>query len=188
MNKDIVIMPFWVENALSRNGKSIRDCLNYPAIRQCMSLEDLSQFLSMQNSGKLFVNDNVYHSRLLSSWEKSADSSQRVELDSTVVALSYSKDLGEDAYMRLERSKPQPGDEDPTYYRYVDIDRDSCVLVLYPGYTDYIQSESNILRLLRDFVKLMDTYFEFHQVARHEFFKRYLEILYRLKDSSVVAA
>ena len=177
-------MPFWVEAALTRNGKSIKDCLDYATVRQCLSLEDLSQFLSLQNSEQIMVSRFAYHSRLFSSWEKSADSSQRVELDSTVIPLSYSKDLGNNAILRLEQT-PRQSDDQP-FYRLVDADRDSCVLVVYPKFVEFTKTATNQLDVLRDLIKMLETYADLHIVARHPVFPMYLETLYRLNDGTPV--
>ena len=83
--KNLILIPFWIEKALKRNNLSLTESLNYSTLRGLLSLSDLSAFLKFQNCDNYSISTGE-NNTLLSSWERSCNAS--VELVSTVDPIS----------------------------------------------------------------------------------------------------
>jgi hypothetical protein len=172
--KNLVLIPFWIEKVLKRNNLPVSESLNYSKLSGLLSLSDLSAFLFFQNcdSFNIFVNEN---SALLSSWEQTCQDELRVELDSTVVPLSFK----EEATRYVEESFAVNSEASDTY-RVVDLDRENYGIVIYPGFPEYVNENRNRVKVIEDLLKVLYKYFELHEVSNTDIFKSYLKQLHSL--------
>lgn len=168
--KNLILVPFWIEKVLKRNNLSISAALNYSKLRGLLSLSDLSAFLKFQNCDNYSIQSEE-NNALLSSWEQSCQSDERVELDSTVVPLSLKDDainyIKESFSADLLTSNPIP-------FKVIDIDRENYGAVIYPGFAEYMLSSTNKVTYIEALLELLYKYFEIHEVSSMAIFKNYL--------------
>lgn len=173
----VILIPYWVEAVLKRNKLGLKDVLNYDLIRPLMSMEDLSELLSIQHSNIIQILKNIYSDILLSSWEKTINQKHKVELDSTVIPLSYSEEIIKNISNRFEQSINENVDDNSKSFRVVDIDRNIlCVVVNKDLFTNVL--DKNIEKeLITSILKVFYVYSKVNEVSRSQIFTRYLESL-----------
>lgn len=168
--KHLILVPFWIEKVLKRSNLSLTESLNYSKLLGLLSLSDLSAFLKFQNCDNYSITsgENI---ALLSSWERSCQNDERVELDSTVVPLSCEEEAT--AYIK-ESFLANQSAKDTVPFKVVDLDREHYGVVIYPGFTEYILTNSNKVTFIEALLELLYKYFEIHEVSEFPIFKDYL--------------
>ena len=180
MDKAIIVIPYWVETALKRNKHELKDCLDYNVVRQCLSIEDILEFVSLENNNKFDFMQGMFSETLFSGWMKSADKDLLVELDSTIRPLLYNKDISNRALVRFNDTYIK--DKESETFKVVDISREVVAVVLYPG---FISSSTNIVtsfKIIKKLLKTMYIYSKVNTVSYHPLFGMYLKLL--LKKNS----
>ena len=180
MDKTIIVIPYWVETALKRNKHELKDCLDYNVVRQCLSIEDILEFVSLENNNKFDFMQGMFSEALFSGWMKSADKDLLVELDSTIRPLLYNKDIINRALVRFNDTYIK--DKESETFKVVDISREVVAVVIYPG---FISSSTNIVtsfKIIKKLLKTMYIYSKVNTVSCHPLFGTYLKLL--LKKNS----
>lgn len=166
--KNLILIPFWIEKALKRNNLSLTESLNYSTLRGLLSLSDLSAFLKFQNCDNYSITTGE-NNTLLSSWERSCKES--VELVSTVVPLSCEESAT--VYINESYSNGTPVQADKPF-RIVDLDREHYGVVIYPGFRDYVTNKLNKVTYFETILEVLYKYFEVYEVSQLPIFRDYL--------------
>lgn len=172
----LILIPYWVEAVLKRNKLGLKDVLNYDTIRPIMSMEDLSGLLSLQHDHNIQILKNIYTSILLSSWDKTINQKYKVELDSTVLPLSYSEEIIKDVSLRFN-SNDEINDENTNTFKVVDIDRNTLCIVLNKNFSSNILNKNTERELITSILKVFYVYNKVNDVSKNQIFTRYLESL-----------
>lgn len=199
--RSIVFLPYWVEEVLHRHGLNVADALDYQKIRKYLTPEDMTLCLALNNMVETIVgktplipvsNDNAVASPVLSGnlhwfWGDLSvkEGADRAFYSSTIAAPSYSEAVRNELNERL--FSPESREErftDPLII--YDATPDAGIVVVYPGFFLYNGSSDELyLRAIMDILqKSLYVYAPVHEVARTEWFKRYLELLARQRRAA----
>lgn len=177
------MVPYWVSSALKRKQMSMVDVLDYSKVRQVLSAEDAAMLLNLQQLYVApFIQDN-YLGYLLSSWESSASVEQKVELNSTVVPLSYSEGSKESNLLRLKVDNGNFNDSlvddrpNQSVFELVDFDRSAFAIIMNKGFTDSVAEPTGQMTLVKAILKLFYVYFKIDLVSSHNIFATYVRLL-----------
>jgi hypothetical protein len=180
-NKRILVLPFWVEQVLSRNKCSLDACLDYKKIRQYLSLEDLAVLLCVQDLN-ITAAEDCDKGALFRSWLISADVAQKAELQNSVQPLSCNNELIQDIKLRLQdtaTSYPMLGEEEnenKIHYRISDPTRDVAFLIVYPGFLQKNAIPQYRYNVVVELLKVFYQYMKIHQVSRLPLFSEYIRL------------
>lgn len=182
INKQFVIIPYWVENVLNRNNIDLIDILNYPKLSAVLSLDDLAQLNALQTLEESKTIKELTNGQcLFSSWRQSTQESQWVELDSALYPLSCSKDLRRDLVERLSLEfAPMSYDTHNSTlpkYKIVDLNRDITLFVLNPGFIDFEFDKINFFTIISDLLKSLYVYHTTSEVSSYQLFSKYIQLL-----------
>lgn len=183
LEKHPIMVPYWVSSALKRKQMSMVDVLDYSKVRQVLSAEDAAMLLNLQQLYVApFIQDN-YLGYLLSSWESSASVEQKVELNSTVVPLSYSEGSKESNLLRLKVDNGNFNDSlvddrpNQSVFELVDFDRSAFAIIMNKGFTDSVAEPTGQMTLVKAILKLFYVYFKIDLVSSHNIFATYVRLL-----------
>ena len=144
--KHLILVPFWIEKVLKRNNLSLTESLNYSKLLGLLSLSDLSAFSKFQNCDNYRI------------------TSGEVPLSCEEEATAYIKE----SFLANQSAK------DTVPFKVVDLDREHYGVVIYPGFTEYILTNSNKVTFIEALLELLYKYFEIHEVSELPIFKDYL--------------
>lgn len=182
--KNILVIPYWVQEQLARNKLRLPEVLEYEKARQVLSAHDMATLVSaaivfenvIGKTGDLNACSGVPSNAIVEAWQASATAEQREDCN-RVISLSYDDSIVADLRERLlsanayDERHPQP------FITY-DLTPTTVGVVIYPGYfvegTDY--QDKSIL-LLESILRVFYAYDSHHEVAKHECFKHYLHLL-----------
>lgn len=164
---NLVLIPYWVETALTRNSMSLNDFFNYEKLRSIQSVHDIAQLTTLQELEELRINGVIRSdalSPLFSRWKETSQGNQNSELASVIPNLSHSKDLKCEVLSRLSNQTDSfsPSNEDTPKYKIVDVGRETIAVVLYAGYIEY---ESNPNQFTDIIAKLLQSLYVYHSVT-----------------------
>lgn len=179
VNKQFVIIPFWVESVLNRNNIGLVDILDYSKLKSILSINDIAQLLALQcleESITIKELDGKWY--LFNSWSKSAQASQKTELDSVVDQLSCSKDLQRELMGRLSLEyAPIVFNIEAPKYKIIDLNRDVTAIVLNPGFIDFERDQVNAFNIFSNLLKSLYVYNTISDVSTHKLFSKYVNML-----------
>lgn len=176
-NISVILVPFWIEKALKRNNFSLRSILNYDTLVGIMSKEDLSEMLCLQHLENVDVLQ-YFNGYLLSSWERTIDNCDKVELGSTVIPLSHSETIKNQVLSRLAlKANVDNSSNCNPVFKIVDIERNTFAIVLYEGFIESIGNDSGKLALIEELLKLFYVYCKVEDVANTSLFSTYIDLL-----------
>ena len=178
----VVVIPFWIQEALYRNNLTIEECLDYAKIKTVLSTDDLCGFYNAQDLLRVVVGSEdsmLTNNELFGLWERSIPS-DNPELLAEMRDLAYN----------LTRVLGQPGTlvsrifgDDTKVDRYnepfkiVDLANKVVGLVLYPGHFNLggeLCLQGNLVAAL---LKAFNMYNSYDEAARSPLFKRFLDLL-----------
>jgi len=178
--KIAILIPFWVQETLKRNGLQLSACLDLEKIRPLMALDDLARFLALQNTKYFKLVTNIdYYSSLTSIW---SDSICRVNTELSDSLWKSIDPVSNDSslFSKLESELFSKDSYDEKYkeaFAIYDLTPDVFGVVIYPGYF----TATNNTKLQRDVVEsiieILYRYSAFHDIAKTEYFKAYLKLL-----------
>lgn len=143
-----------------------------------MSKEDLGGMLCLQHLENIEVLSNTRNGYLLSSWEKTIENCNKVELGSTVIPLSHSEEIKNQVLSRIVlKTKTDPDAKTPPVFRIVDIERNVFAIVLYEGFLESLVGDSGKLVLIEELLKLLYVYCKIEDVAKTDLFTTYVKLL-----------
>jgi len=175
--KQLILIPFWIQEILGRNKLPLSTCLELDKIKPIISLNDVSAFYALQGYFKHVIGIDVFPS-LFSCW---CDSITEQNVDvlkyrDTVSLLSTDTTINKDMYNRLFDPSSKSSQYDEPFKVY-DLTPEIAGVVIYPGYfleqTDCVQQKN----LIEAILKVLYVYDAYHDVACTPSFKRYLELL-----------
>ncbi len=173
-SKSIILVPYWVKDALHRAKLPMSSVLDYGVMADLMSIEDRSAFLNIQCSDKISLFSKSFNGYLLGSWEQSAQGEQKAVLVSAVVPMSYSESAQKDTFERLELGDKTPSNK---YWEILDFDRSAVAVILNPGIFEVLKDKTEKLNMVRDILSVFYGYYEVHEVSQMNLFGEYLNLL-----------
>lgn len=184
IKKNIVLIPYWVEDTLKRNRLPLRACLNFNELKSVMALGDLVSFTALQRYVTLCTGmKDASLGSLFMLWLESIpqDNREMVEfLTNQVGKLENDPSFATALEARLFISEAK-SERYPTPFITYDLTREVAGVVIYPGF--FGPHEPNLTGLQQELVvallKLLYVYHAYSEVARTPLFRRYLELLSR---------
>lgn len=180
VKKDIILIPYWIQETLQRNQLPLAACLDFAKIKPIMALSDLTAFAALDEFQKQIIGiesntwkDIVWH------WSGSipnTDPTLKDFLWNTVNSLSKDRSLTEEVKARLFDSDARTSQYKNAFITY-DLSPTVAGVVIYPG---FFVSEGIVelqKPLIDSLLKLLYVYEPSHEVAKTPLFKRYLELL-----------
>jgi hypothetical protein len=166
-NKNILLIPFWIENALNRLKLPLNQILDLSSIYDSISKEDLASVISLNQDGnKTVFGCSVYCSTM--AWGNDSELLNKLyELNSVVSPTLYDRLFSQDAY----NSKYQSA------FRIVDIDSSTTLVIIYPGYFGGSESAKYQSEIRRAMLKICYVYQGYTEAAKESYFEKYLREL-----------
>jgi hypothetical protein len=144
-------------------------------MREIFSIEDLTELIALQAGANSIVPiSRYYEGRLLNQWMSSANATQKVELDSTLIPRSCSDDVRKDAFSRLTE---ETEDDESNAYEVVNTERGLVFVILNPKFSEAIASADEQLEFLRKILKVFYVYQTPKEVAYSGVFSDYVSLL-----------
>lgn len=177
----VVVIPYWVAEAVSRNRLTIGECLDYEKIKGVLSLEDMGAFYNAQDLLSEFVgaksNDIMqFGTRLGGYWNLS------IPLDNVALKKDWTdrstlfEAIGKDVASRL-MGEDLKLDRYPEPFKVVDLANRVAGLIVYPGHFVGTVDPGLQFELVDALLKVFYMYSPYHDVAKSPLFKRHLELL-----------
>lgn len=179
--KKVVLIPYWVQDALSRNNCALSDALNFDQIIKCVNVNDLIGFLALQEYMLELGGYEVSGSALMLSWSASAkEEGSESLLTQTIIPFTGQAEYIEDVHSRLFTRDSQcdrlAHHTEP--FNMYDITHDVAGVVVHPGFfTEEAGSNGYRAALVCAILKVLYAYNAYHEVASTPLFKRYLGLL-----------
>lgn len=178
--KEIVLIPFWVQEILQRNQLPLEACLKLDTIKPLMSLNDLVCFLALQSYTDKLLGTKYVEDRLVWVWADSIVENNLGLKDflwKTLLALSSDASFRKEVEARL---LSEDGKVDQYKEPFITYDLPSGVVgvVIYPGFFTGAGVSENQKPLVEAILKVLYVYESTHEVAKTPLFKRYLELLH----------
>lgn len=177
--KKLVLIPYWVEDALRRNGQPLADCLNLGKIRKIIPMSDLVAFVALQNYWKVFigVNEPMLDS-LVMQWFSQvgpAGAANNDELSHHILPLSNDPSVARDLEARLFDPAARCGQYKEPFNSY-DLTPEFAGAVIYPGFFG-LNDKPSVDAFVRAMLKVLYVYESHSEVAKSPLFRRYLALL-----------
>lgn len=176
--KRIIVVPFWVQEALHRNNLRLEDLLNFNKVRTVMSTSDLAAFLTLQSQLNAVVGTsdiNTYFS-LYEAWRTSSTPDNLGFLENSVRALEQTSIPKEELDQRLFVSTPFMKERYKEPFNSYDITPEYGAIVIYPGYFGQANAELQ-LQVVRAVLRLLHMYHEQHDVNSTPWARQYIALL-----------
>jgi hypothetical protein len=175
--KQVILIPYWVHETLTRRKLPLSECLNFDAIKPLSSVNDLVCFLSMQRYFTELTGIQSDDWSLFFQWMKTARGDNKTFFEQTILPLERATDIEAEIETRLFSAESRlPHHEEP-FYIY-DITREVAGVVVNPGFfTQETGTEGYRAALIVAILKVLYAYNAYHEVSTTPLFKRYLELL-----------
>lgn len=199
----VVLIPYWVAEAIKRAGLSMRDCVNYEKIKSCLSTNDMATFMAFQQefATLIGVRDKnsglAYTDELTALFQRYSDSWQPDDTPSSlsipgrnkpseefikVRQLAYDPSYKQDIQARLYGEDNKLDHYDHAYDLVNDIAPHVVGVVVYPGYFSEVTDKALQLQLVEGLLKVFyGNAAAVHDTATTPLFKRHLELLSLVK-------
>jgi hypothetical protein len=181
--KKVVLVPYWVQEALSRHNCGLNDALNFDQLVRFINTNDLIGYLSLQDYLLELAGFEVHGNVLATKWLETAkaDNSETL-LTQTIIPMAKSPEYLDDVHYRLF-SQNAVCDRLPHHekaFNVYDATHDAACVVIHPGFfTEEAGANGYRAALIVDILKVLYAYNAYHEVAHTPLFKRYLELLAR---------
>ena len=178
--KCVVLIPFWVQETLKRNGLQLSACLDLDTIRPFVSTNDLACFLTLQDN--MYV-DSIIGAKSFSTlgmiWSENINKTN-TDLASyrsvTLTPLVGDKSIKDELNHRLfDLNTSAVNYKEP--FAIYDLTPDVIGIVIYPGYFKPSNNVTLQKEINEGIIEVLYRYNSFHEVAKTPFFRRYLELL-----------
>lgn len=176
--KKIILIPYWITEALKRAGLPASDALNLKVLKNILSVNDLVMFLALQKHFERIVGC-MPPDILLWMWTdvNQLDSETLIEYGyQNLLPLSEDVSLQNELSARLFDSNSKSNHYEKPFI-VCDITPDVAGIVIYPGYFDKINKIELQKKVVEEVLRILYVYCAPHVVADTVFFKRYLELL-----------
>jgi hypothetical protein len=181
---DVILIPYWVHEALKRNGMVAADCLNFKKLGHILSSNDMILLATLQNSviDMAGMRDDSGmlpgNFQLADQWRASLntnDVESRAEIDNILCMVgdpSFSNELT----LRLFDADSRQEQYTAACIKY-DLSPTAVGMVIYPGYFSPTTPVALQLNFVTTVLSALYVYNDYHEVARTAWFKRQLELL-----------
>lgn len=178
--KQIVLIPFWIQEIMKRNNMPLAECLEFPKVKPVMALNDLVEFSALQEHmdfvlGTKFAGTHLYWVWASSIPNGNADSELMQALNSAST-LSKDESFQKELKSRLFDTAAKSSHYKEPFITY-DLSPTVVGVVIYPGFFDRENNTALQKPLVEAILKVLYVYEPSHEVAKTPLFKRYLELL-----------
>lgn len=178
VKKQIILIPFWVQEILQRNQLPLATCLDLEKLKPLMSLNDLVSFATLQGYSKQVtgvesMNDLVWV------WSRNIMATNTTMNDflwKTIVTLEKDQSFRQEVESRLFDADAKQDQHKDAFITY-DIASDVMGVVIFPGFFVGDGVSEFQKPVVQAILKLLYVYESTHEVAKTPLFKRYLELL-----------
>lgn len=181
--KELILIPYWIEDALQRNNAGLQDCLNFPKLKGVCSLNDLIGFQALQDCVPQILGKGTHSPfstyRLFDVWSKSVvenDTEMHDYLTKNVTLLSEDATFVAEMRTRLFSPESKHG-RYPEPFRVVDLNNRLSGVVIYPGFFTDTPNPALQFTLIEAVLKVLYVYDSHSEVSQTSLFLRYLELL-----------
>ncbi len=179
--KKVVLMPYWVQDALSRHNDALGGALCFDTLSKFLNTNDLIGFLSLQDYLLELAGYELHGNALTLKWVETAKCAEsETLLTQTIIPMASMPGYLDDVHSRLFGAEScydrQSRHETP--FNVYDITHDVAAVVIHPGFfTEEAGSNGYRAALIEALLKVLYAYNAYHEVAHTPLFKRYLELL-----------
>lgn len=199
----VVLIPYWIAEAIKRANLNMRDCVNYEKIKKSLSTHDMATFMAFQNELATLIGQRntstvqSYHDELQALFQRYSDEWQP---DTTPTALNtpgqnkpseefirvrqlaYDPSYKQDIQARLYGPDNKLDRYDHAYDLVNDIAPHVVGVIVYPGYFSEVTDKALQLQLVESLLKVFyGNGAAVHDVATTPLFTRHLELLSQVK-------
>jgi hypothetical protein len=179
--KRVVLIPYWVQEALSRHKDGLHEALCFDTLHKFINTNDLIGFLALQDYVLELAGHEVHGDALTLKWTETArEEASKTLLTQTIIPLVKSPEYLDDVFWRLF-SRESCFERLPHHteaFNVYDITHDVASIVIHPGFfTEEAGSNGYRTALIVALLKVLYAYNAYHEVAHTPLFKRYLDLL-----------
>lgn len=179
VKKQIVLIPFWVQEVLQRNQLPLSACLDLEKIKPLMSLNDLVGFLTLQKYMDKILGTKYVHDELTWVWSRGIQNGNTQLNDflwKTLNTLAGDLTFHKEVESRLLDADAKTDQYKEPFITY-DLPQGIVGVVIFPGFFADAGVSEFQKPLVEAILKLLYVYESSHEVAKTPLFKRYLELL-----------
>jgi hypothetical protein len=179
--KKVVLIPYWIQETLSRHSCALGDATNFDQLSQFVNTNDLIGFFALQRYIMELAGFEVHGNALAIKWGETATrEGAQTLLTQTIIPFANDEEYLEDVASRLftsdSRFERSPHHVEP--FNMYDITHDVAGVVIHPGFfTEEPGANGYRAALIEAILKVLYAYNAFHEVASTPLFKRYLGLL-----------
>jgi hypothetical protein len=179
VKRQIILIPYWAQEALRRNQLPLATCLDFPKLRAVMAVGDLAAFVALQDCLPQIagLRDATLGSLVLQ-WFHSVPigSEAHQALSASVLPVAEDKSIKQELQARLfDPAAKLPQYEEP--FNIYDLTPEFAGVVIYPGFYGHRGAGEQALGFVRAMLKALYVYEPHHEVAKTPLFRRYLSLL-----------
>lgn len=177
-NTALIIIPYWIADAVRRNKLDHIDILEYSRVQKIMSTEDMAQFLRINSRVIPGIDDAQYAIR--HAWDQSKSDSLDyhtfyTQLNRVEAIVNVEQDIN--ARLYKDNFDIETLEESDSLY-HIDIKKDSNIyIVIKAGFMNAMNSNEFTKRFYSDVLKKLYSLMPIHTVSNYEIFKHYLKLL-----------
>lgn len=182
VKRQIILIPYWIEDVLRRKQLPLATCLDFKALRQLVSLGDLAAFVALQSYGNSMTGlREACLGSLVSQWFLAtpvSDRETRDDLSNNVLPFENDASIHKDLQSRLFEGSPLLEHRKEPFICY-DLTPEFAGAVINPGSfgKDGVCSTELCLSFVQAMLKVLYVYEPHHEVAKTPLFLRYLSLL-----------
>ena len=184
--RDVILIPSWIAESLTRNGRSLSDLTDLSTLRECLSLQDMAGLLALnQNKARVLGFDpgfclgfglhSVWTSNLLQPAEGNSDFAflantlQPLASDANILNVTISRLYGAENPVSAAQIK-QP-------FAKCDLGAKASGVILYPGFFNNVVDADFQFKLIDTILQVLYVHFPHSEVGRTDLAKKYLQLL-----------
>lgn len=180
VKRQIILIPYWIQDALRRQQLPLSTVLDFKAIRPVVPLTDLVAFVALQECWHQICGlREPGVGSLALQWFKTVGSSgtpENSDLSNTVLPLATDPSVRKDLQARLFAGSVRLEHQEESFNSY-DLTPEFAGAVIYPGFFGS-HSDAKLARtFVRAMLKTLYVYEPHHEVAKTPLFRRYLSLL-----------
>lgn len=177
IKKQIVLIPFWIQEILGRNRLPLSACLELDKLKNIISMDDIASFSALQQSFQKLIGISMMD-ELYFNWRNSIPEGYPENIAYAELVNTVSFDTATISGMNMRLFEPEAKtDQYNEPFAIHDITPEVIGIVIYPGFFTN-NTDTNLQKLLIEgILKLLYVYDAYHDVAKTPLFRRYLELL-----------
>ncbi|MNU19554.1 hypothetical protein D3C71_77830 [compost metagenome] len=179
VKRNIILIPFWVHEALKRNNLPLTEVMNFKKIREILSLQDLACFMALQDYTETLTGAEYMHlGSLYFGWQKNINANEHDISDflGTIQQLADDASIKKEVYARLFDANSRCERHEKPYISY-DLTPEFEGVVINPGFFTQIGDRQLQADIVGAMLKALYVYEPYNEVSKTPLFKRHLELL-----------